>query len=445
MFGYSAKEMIEKDLKRLMPLRYWKSHKEAVPNLLSTGQPKHIGTTRELVGLRRDRSEFPMELALSSWKGDGQVRFTGIIRDITEHKRAKEELAFQASILEQVHNGVIAVDLNDKIIYWSNSSEELYQWKSEEVIGKNIVELLAPEAMKSLATNISSTVFREGHWEGEFNVKRKDGSTIPALILSTILKDVNGKKIGRLGISADITERKQAEKDLQYNAAELARSNRELQQFAHAISHDLQEPLRTMSSYVQLLADRYKEQLDAKAHMYIGYIVEGATRMNAQIRGILSLSKVTSEAHKLAPTNCEDVLRNIQVGLQVYIKEQQAQITIDPLPTVRANSAQLGQLFQNLIVNAIKFRGEEPPRVHISAREKDENWLFSIRDNGMGIEPEHGERIFEIFQRLVPREKYPGTGIGLSICKRIVERHGGKIWVESTPGNGSTFCFTIDK
>jgi signal transduction histidine kinase len=223
----------------------------------------------------------------------------------------------------------------------------------------------------------------------------------------------------------------------------LLRSNRELEQFAYVASHDLQEPLRAINSYTQLLARKYQGNLDAKADKYIGYIVEGATRMQQLINDLLSFSRVGTKAKEFEAIACEAVLSKVLSNLRVAIAESRSVVTHDPLPTVMGDEIQLIQLFQNLIGNAIKFHREEPPRVHISAQQSKNEWVFSVRDNGIGMEAEYFDRIFTIFQRLHSKSEYPGTGIGLAVCKKIVERHGGRIWLESTLGVGTTFHFTI--
>ncbi|HAA27335.1 MAG TPA: hybrid sensor histidine kinase/response regulator [Cyanobacteria bacterium UBA8553] len=222
-------------------------------------------------------------------------------------------------------------------------------------------------------------------------------------------------------------------------------SNRELEQFAYVASHDLQEPLRAVNSYTQLLARKYQGNLDAKADKYIGYIVEGSTRMQQLINDLLELSRVGTRCKELKLTACETVLSQVLDNLKVAIAQNDALVTHDPLPTVMGDQTQLIQLFQNLISNAIKFRGKEPPRVHVSAVQQENEWAFQVCDNGIGMEAEYFERIFMIFQRLNSRKEYPGTGIGLAICKKIVERHGGRIWVESTVGIGTTFHFTLNR
>jgi signal transduction histidine kinase len=224
---------------------------------------------------------------------------------------------------------------------------------------------------------------------------------------------------------------------------ELRRSNQNLQEFAYVVSHDLQEPLRTVASYTQLLARRYRGKLDADADQFIAYAVDGAERMQRLIDDLLVLSRVGSRGGRFEPADCEAALAHAADNLKVAIEESRAALTHDPLPTVAADEGQLVQLFQNLVANAIKFHGEAPPRVHVSAEQNAGEWILAVEDNGIGIDAEHFDRIFTIFQRLHTRQEYSGTGIGLAICRRIVEGHGGRIWVASEPGKGSTFYFTL--
>jgi signal transduction histidine kinase len=230
---------------------------------------------------------------------------------------------------------------------------------------------------------------------------------------------------------------------LETKILELARSNTDLSQFAYVASHDLQEPLRMVTSYVQLLERRYKGRLDRDADEFIAYAVEGATRMQTLINDLLNFSRVGTQGKKLEPTECGSVLEQSLRNLQTSIEEAQAVVTSDPLPVVLADRTQLLQLFQNLVSNAIKFRGRDPPRIHVGANRQAREWVFFVRDNGIGIDPKFHERIFVIFQRLHGRTEYPGTGVGLAICKKIVDRHAGRIWVESAVGDGSTFFFTM--
>jgi PAS domain S-box-containing protein len=244
--------------------------------------------------------------------------------------------------------------------------------------------------------------------------------------------------------SWEIIERKRAEEKLEQYAADLERSNEELEQFAYVISHDLREPARMVKGYLELLEDRYQGKLDEKGDKFIHYAVDGAERMQEMVKALLDLSRVGTRGKDPAPTDAEAVLERTLRVLGQAIEEYEAEVTYDPLPTVIADEAQLARVFQNLIANAIKFRREDvPPRVHVAAQQKDDEWLLSVADNGIGIDPDQAERIFQIFQRLHTRDEYEGLGMGLALCKRIVERHGGRIWVESDPGEGSTFYFTL--
>jgi len=238
-------------------------------------------------------------------------------------------------------------------------------------------------------------------------------------------------------------QRKRVEEKLKQSVENLKRSNVELEQFAYVASHDLQEPLRMISSYVQLLARRYKGKLDHDADDFIGFAVDGANRMQALINDLLTYSRVGTRGKPFVLTDCEDIFKQVFANLKLAIEDSSAEVTHDALPTIIADASQLVQLFQNLVGNAIKFRSEEPMHIHISAEQKSDEWEFSVTDNGIGIEPEFFDRIFVIFQRLHGRDEYSGTGIGLAICKKIVERHGGRIWAESEPGKGTVFYFTM--
>jgi PAS domain S-box-containing protein len=244
-------------------------------------------------------------------------------------------------------------------------------------------------------------------------------------------------------LQREIIERKIADENLHYTAAELARSNRDLEQFAYVASHDLQEPLRAVSGYIQLLQQRYTDKLDEKALQYIAGAVDGAARMQRLITDLLAFSRVGTRERVVESADLSAALASAMENLKVSIQEAHARITSDPLPLLPVDSTQMEQLFQNLISNAVKFRSKQPPEIHLEATHRPGEWLFSVRDNGIGIDPQYAERIFMIFQRLHTRRKYPGTGIGLAICKKIVERHGGKIWVDPSPGKGSIFHFTI--
>jgi light-regulated signal transduction histidine kinase (bacteriophytochrome) len=260
------------------------------------------------------------------------------------------------------------------------------------------------------------------------------------------LKDATGNVTGFVIVMRDVTERIKLEEEIQKILGEVKRSNTDLEQFAYVASHDLQEPLRMVASYLGLLAKRYKGKLDTEADEFIGFAVDGATRMQRMIQDLLTYSRVTTQGKALLPVELDVTFSEAMDNLKIAIDENKATVTHDHLPKVMADASQMVRLFQNLVSNALKFHGKEPPVIHVGCKEGSEEWTISVKDNGIGIDPKQFNRLFIIFQRLVTREQYPGTGIGLAVCKRTVERHGGRIWVESEgEGKGTTFLFTLPK
>ncbi|HUU63016.1 MAG TPA: PAS domain S-box protein [Dehalococcoidia bacterium] len=376
--------------------------------------------------------------------------FVAIAQDFTERKRAEEELKESEKRFEDIALSsadlIWEVDANGKYVFTSGRVKQILGYSPEELIGKTPFELMPEEEAKHIGQIFEQIVAKKEMIVDLENWNlTKNGELVYLLTSGVPLLDNTGSLIGYRGVDKDITERKRAEEERERLLHDLERSNAELEQFGYIISHDLQEPLRMVASYTQLLEKRYKGSLDADAEEFIAYAVDGSKRMQNMIQSLLSYSRVGTRGKPFEPTECESVFKQALDNLKVTIDESGAGVTHDPLPRVMADETQMIQLFQNLLGNAIKFRGEEQPRIHVSAKQDSNECLFSVGDNGIGINPEYFDRIFVIFQRLHGREEYPGTGIGLSVCKRIVERHGGRIWVESQPGEGSTFHFTIPK
>jgi PAS domain S-box-containing protein len=371
-------------------------------------------------------------------------------RLIAERKRSEEALrayeARTAAILAAALDAIITMDHEGKLVELNPAAEKIFGYSRAEAIGKPLAELIIPERLrdahrKGLANFLATgdgPVFGE---RLEMPALRADGTEIPVELVVTQLP-TDGPPLFT-GFLRDVTERRRVEQSLTQRAWELTRSNAELEQFVYVASHDLQEPLRMVASFTQLLAKRYKGRFDADADEFIGYVVDGASRMQRLIDDLLTFSRVGRSGQSAAPTDSAAVFQAACANLRTAIQESRAVVTSDALPAVMADEMQLVQLFQNLIGNAIKFRGDRPVHVHVGAERQESDWLFWVRDNGIGIEPQYAERIFTIFQRLHGGSEYSGTGIGLAICKKIVERHGGRIWVTSEPEQGSTFYFTL--
>jgi PAS domain S-box-containing protein len=378
------------------------------------------------------------------------------IRNVTARKAAEEELRSSEELLRLLVNGVedhaiFMLDPAGNVVSWNTGAERIKGYRAEKVLGRHFSCFYQREDIEAGKPAIELAAAAANGWvEDEGWRVRKDGSRFWANVMISALRDPSGKLRGFAKVSRDITVRKEAEEtlrqqeSLERQSAELKRSNEELQQFAYIAAHDLQEPLRMVASYTQLLARRYKGRLDSDADEFIGFAVDGAHRMQLLIRGLLTYCRVETTGKGPSEISSAAALEKALLNLQSAIEESGAVVTQDALPTVSADEVQLVQLLQNLVGNAIKYRGTDPPRVHVSAKKNGAGeWTISVRDNGIGIDPRYFEKIFVMFQRLHGREEFSGTGIGLTVCKKIVERHGGRMWVESEPGKGSTFSFTL--
>ena len=368
-------------------------------------------------------------------------REAGLYRERAETSEALRALsARHEAILDSVPDIIMEVDDNKAYTWMNRPGREFF---GDDAIGKQASDYFVGEqdtyrAVEPLFVGDESLIYVES-WQ-----RRKDGEERLLAWWCRQLTDGEGRVTGALSTARDITDLRRAEEVKERIAAELKRSNRELEQFAYVASHDLQEPLRMVSSYVQLLAQRYETALDDKARKYIGYAVDGAIRMQQLIEDLLLYSRAGADSSLESVGSAAPLTAAVQ-NLASAIEEAGAVITHGDLPVVRADASQLAQVFQNLLSNAVKFHGEAPPCVHVSAREEEREWVFSVEDNGIGIDPQYADRVFVIFQRLHTRQEYAGTGIGLAVCQRIIERHGGRIWFESEPGKGSVFYFTLPK
>jgi PAS domain S-box-containing protein len=449
-FGYHRDELLGKMVDSIVPEGF--AERLVADGLRSAEDAlaQQIGTGIELTARRKDGSEFPIEIMLSPLRSTEGILVTAAIRNISVRKDAEKHLVQMENkyrgLLEAAPDAMVVVNQAGKIVLLNLQAETQFGYRRDELLGQkmsNIVPAGFPERLVADSLRSAEDALAQQIGTGiELTARRKDGSKFPIEIMLSPLESADGVLV--TAAIRDITARKNSEAQLLEKVKELKRSNEELQQFAYIASHDLQEPLRMVASYTALLARRYKGKLDSDADDFIAFAVDGASRMQLLIRDLLAYSRVGSKGKDLVDTSSEDALQQAIRNLRGAIEGSGALVTHDALPSVMADEMQLTQLFQNLVGNAIKYRRAEVPRVHITAVPSDANkWMFSVQDNGLGIEPQFFERIFGVFQRLHKREEFDGTGIGLAICKKIVERHGGAISVESTFGEGSTFHFPL--
>jgi PAS domain S-box-containing protein len=453
MFGFRREELIGRRITVLVP--EW------------TGRTVEAPSPRELIGLGKSQVEIPIEISVSPLQTEDGLLLISAMRDITERRKAhhalrESEARFRLLVENVVDYAIFMLDADGNIVSWNQGAERIHGYRSEEIIGRHLSRFYPIEDVQSgKPQHALRTAATAGRFEVESSRVRKNGSRFWANVVITALKDEEGRLQGFVKVTRDITERKKADEAIrELNASleqrveerteelvasneALRQSNEDLNQFAYAASHDLQEPLRMVALFSQMLYSAYSSKLDPEADQYISYVVNGAKRMEQLLRDLLSYSQAGSSSEGPAqPVQCPAVLEKVMLNLQAAIEQNGASVEWGKLPTLPAHEVRLVQLFQNLIGNAIKYRGLEAPKINVTASREKNGWTFCVQDNGIGIDPEYAQQIFGVFKRL-HGHNYPGTGIGLAICQRIVERYGGRIWVESTLGEGSRFYFTL--
>ena len=440
--GYSADQIIGRDFSCFF-----------VPEDVKRGRPQELLRLTAASGrheeqcmrVRQDGSQYLANVTFTALRDSaGELQgFSEISRDLSE---TKESGAKYRGLLEAAPDAMVVVNPGGEIVLLNVRAEKQFGYRRDELIGQKVTNIIPKGFAERLVADgtrsVEDALAQQIGTGIELVGLRKDKSEFPLELMLSPLESAEGILV--TAAIRDISVRKTAEAHLLQKLVELSRSNEELGQFAYIASHDLQEPLRMVASYTQLLSKRYKGKLDADADQFIEFAVDGANRMQRLIRDLLIYSRVGSKGMTLRDTSGEEALQQALTNLHGAVKDSGAVVTHDPLPAVMADETQLVQLLQNLVGNAIKYQGPGIPRIHVSAAKNGgEKWMFSVKDNGLGIDPKYFEKIFGMFQRLHKREEFAGTGIGLAICKKIAERHGGGISVESAPGNGSTFRFDM--
>lgn len=455
VFGYSRQEILGKKVEVLMPERFHQSHNLFRSDYFKSPEIRPMGKEVNLFGIRKNGEEFPVEISISPIETESGMVVCAVVRDITERKNAENKLkkseAFKQKVLDLSPSGIYIYDQDlGYNVYTNTQYTELTGYTLEDINAMSQEEFFAlfhpedqpkiAEHMGELATAKYGEIFKI-----EYRFKTADGRWIWCLSWDAVFeRDQQEKPRQFMGAFMDITDQKEAQQALKQSNRKLEIANKELKDFAYIASHDLQEPLRVISSFLELLKKRYGEKLEEKGKEYIERTVNASNRMKVLINDLLEFSRVDSRGGKFVDTDMVQIVEEVKEDLHLMMVESGATVSFEKLPKILADPTQMKQLMQNLIENAIKFRQKDQrPIVNISAKKQGNLIKFTVQDNGIGIEKEFHDRIFTVFQRLHSREHYKGTGIGLAICKKIVERHGGSIWVESEPGKGSNFNFNL--
>jgi PAS domain S-box-containing protein len=442
LFGYDREALLNQFIDILVPTSVRPHHGGLRAGFVTEPKARRMGVGRDLFGVRRDGTQIPVEIGLNPIHTRVGLMILSAITDITERKMSDERFRL---VVEACPSGMIMTDADGRIVLINAEAERLFGYARQELFGRSI-DILVPAMTrpghgKLRKDFVAAPEARRMGIGRDLYGARKNGTQIPIEIGLNPIQTSDGLMI--LSAITDISERKRTTQELAKRSEQLERSNADLEQFAHVASHDLQEPLRMVSSYTSLIAEHYKGGTDEKIEKYIRYTLDGARRMQQLVQDLLSYSRVDSQAEMPTLIKSEIAVKIALENLRTSIEASHAEINCDELPAVYADAAQLAQVFQNLIGNALKFSAECTPRIRVGAQRDGDKWVFYIRDNGIGIEKKYAERVFLMFQRLNERGQYEGSGIGLAIVKKIIERHGGLIWFDSKLKIGTTFFFTI--
>ncbi|WP_459193234.1 sensor histidine kinase [Halosimplex sp. J119] len=445
LLGYSPDELVGGSKLSIIPERLREAHLTALDRYLETGTKNLDWEYVELPGQHKDGREVPLGISLNDFFFDGDRYFVGLFRDISPRKAAERALRereqrlkhykqYTDDILDAIDDMFYVLDTDGSLQRWNQTLCDVTGYTDEDIESMHALDFFDEDDRTAIGEAIERG-FETGHTQVEADLVTERGEAVPYEFVASPLETPDGESV-LAGIGRDVSERREHQRRLEA-------SNERLEQFAYAASHDLQEPLRMITSYLQLIERRYADDLDESGEEFLAFAVDGAERMREMIEGLLEYSRVETEDEPTERVDLNDVVADVTSDLQLKIDDAEASIRVGDLPTVRGDSGQLRQVFQNLLSNAIEYSGSGPPTVEISAERTGTTWTVAVSDDGVGIDPEQTDRVFRVFQRLHTQDEQSGTGLGLALCQRIVERHGGRIWIESEPGTGSTFFFTL--
>jgi PAS domain S-box-containing protein len=440
IFGWEPHELLGQPFTILLPERFRAGWTGRLEHFLTTGEGELLGRTIEVLGVRRSGEEFPMEASIGTWARADRRAFTGIMRDVSERNATLLALElsharYHAVVANLPHVIVALYDTDERLLLMEGGHLAQRGLRREAFVGRPLADALPQGARETIAPHVRAALAGS---EREFEF---DGPDTCYEVHVAPLRGDEGRTIGAVAIARDVTALRQARRRLEERARELERSNAELAEFAYVASHDLSEPLRTISGYLQLLRRRFSAELPAAADEYVGAAIDSANRLRTLIDDLLTYSRAGSPDIEAEPV---DMQRIVEVVVASVTADPAPIIEFEGLPAVRGDPRGLMQVMQNLLANAIKFVAPGTvPHVRVTAARRDDCWRIAVEDNGIGIDPQQAERIFGMFQRLHLREDYPGTGIGLAIARKVVEHHGGRIWAEPRPDGGTRMAFTL--
>jgi PAS domain S-box-containing protein len=451
IFGYAAPDVIGRPLTLLMPQRFHDAHRQGLARFLTTGEARVIGKTVELVGLRKEGTEFPMELSLATWKAGGDTFFTGIIRDITERKRAEEllrasEERFHLMVKQVEDYAIFMLDVKGNVATWNEGAERIKGYRADEIIGRHFSCFYTPSDVQAgKPEQLLIAAETQGRCENEGWRVRKDGAKFWANVVVTAVRDQHGTLVGFTKVTRDITERKRAEEEIRKHSIALEDANRELEAFSYSVAHDLRSPLRAIDGFSRILLEEHAPTLAPKAQHLLNVVRNNSQRMGLLIDDLLAFSRLSRQPLTKQLVRPADLVRQCVDELRAEQQERRVEIPIGDLPACQADPALLKQVWLNLLANALKYtRKREVTVIEVGSRQQAGACVYFVKDNGVGFDMQYADKLFGVFTRLHRLEDYEGTGVGLAIVQRIIHRHGGRVWAEAAVNQGATFYFTLE-